>query len=230
MKSIAHALCSIVNKGDNMISFYSGTPGSGKSLEVAKDILNSLKYKRKNVISNIDIDRSAIYKKGKINVKKNGRFYYLDNEFINVDFFNNYAKKFHKPNIESQTLIVIDEAQMLFSPTVVKIKNQEDKNFRNKWLKFFTQHRKLGYDIILVSQFDRLIDAQVRCLFEYNVIHRKVNNFKVGWILGLLNISIFCSINYWYGVNEKMYSEFYMYKKKYSRIYNSYKIHDEVKG
>lgn len=212
-----------------MIYFYSGTPGSGKSLQVAKDIINKLTVKKQNVISNMNINRDNVramtfFKKNKI-----GRFFYLRNDKFTPDFFYKYAQKYHAKGVEGQTLIVIDEAQMLFSPTVIKLKMQEDKMYRAKWLEFFTQHRHLGFNIIIVSQFDKLIDAQVRCLFEYNVIHRKVNNFKIGWILSLFKISSFCSITYWYGVNEKMGVQFYIYKKKYSKIYDSYKMFEEKK-
>lgn len=213
-----------------MIYFYSGTPGSGKSLRTARDIVQKLTIKKQNVISNIEIDFNYIRKKSfskklKKVGKDVGRYFYLENNYMTVDFLMSYAKKYHKLNVESQTLLIIDEAQLLFAPTVIKIKSQEDKNYRNEWLKFFTQHRKLGFNVILVSQFDRLIDPQIRCLFEYEFRHRKVNNFKMGAFFSMLKLSLFCSVSYWYGVKEKIGVEFFTYQKKYSKIYNSYKFH-----
>lgn len=210
-----------------MIYFYSGTPGSGKSLQVAKDIVNKLTIKKQNVIANIHINIEEVKGMSFFKKKKIGRFFYLRNDKFTPDFFYKYAQKYHKKGIEGQTLLVIDEAQMLFSPTIMKIKMQEDKNFRAKWLEFFTQHRHLGYNIIMVSQFDKLIDPQIRCLFEYNVIHRKVNNFKCGWLLSLFKLSLFCAVHYWYGVKERMGCQFYVYSKKYSKIYDSYKLYDD---
>lgn len=212
-----------------MIYFYSGTPGSGKSLQVAKDIVNKLTIKKQNVIANIRINtdevrRASLFRPKK---KKMGRFYYLGNQYFTPDFFYKYAAKFHKKGQEGQTLIVIDEAQMLFSSTVMKIQMAYDRTYRYKWLEFFTQHRHLGFNIIIVSQFDKLIDPQIRCLFEFNVIHRKVNNFKIGWVLSIFKISLFCAVHYWYGVRERMCCQFYTYSKKYSRIYDSYKLFDE---
>lgn len=212
-----------------MIYFYSGTPGSGKSLQVAKDIVSKLTIKKQNVIANIDINRESV-SKGLFGLKrKTGRFFYINNKNLTPEFLYKYAYKYHVKGREGQTLLVIDEAQMIFSPTVVKLKCQEDKEYRVKWLDFFTQHRHLGYNIIIISQFDRLIDAQVRCLFEYNVIHRKVNNFKIGWVLSVFKMSVFCSVHYWYGVNQKCGAQFYMYRKKWSKIYDSYKKFDEIK-
>lgn len=206
-----------------MIYFYSGTPGSGKSLEVAKDIVNKIKIKKQNVIANIDINVEAISKKKNI-----GKFIYLDNSNFTPEFLYKYAIDNHVKGKEGQTLLVVDEAQMLFSPTVIKIKNQENPKYRVDWLEFFTQHRHLGYNIILISQFDRLIDAQIRCLFEYNVIHRKVNNFKLGWLFSLFGVGVFCSITYWYGVKERVGSHFYIYRRKYSKIYDSYNKFNNV--
>jgi len=213
-----------------MISLYSGTPGSGKSLEVAQDIVIKLKDKKQNVISNIKINVDFIRGKNYMAAKRKkkfGVFYYLDNSKLCPEFFYLYSMKFHKQGVDGQTLIVLDEAQVFLSPTAVKLRTQKDSSYRQKWLIFFSESRKLGFDIILVSQFDRLIDAQVRCLLEYNVIHRKVNNFKIGWILSLFHVGMFCSVIYWYTVNERVSSKMYFYSRKYSKIYDTNMLFDD---
>ena len=94
-----------------------------------------------------------------------------------------------------------------------------------EWIKFFQQHRKLGYNVILVAQNDRLIDRQIRVFVEYDVKHRKINNFGwVGIICTLFRIPLFIAVTYWYGVKEKIGSEFFVYKKKYGNFYDSYKV------
>lgn len=208
-----------------MIYFYSGTPGSGKSLHVAQKIYKALREDKKNVIANIPINidvvkKSLLRKKG----LKIGRFYYLRNRFFSPDFFINYARKFHTKGKEGQTIIVIDEAQMLFSPSVVKLQCRYDPEFRVKWLDFFTQHRHLGFDIIVISQFDRLIDPQVRVLFEYNYIHRKANNMSgpYTFLINLFRVKLFACVKYWYGTNQRLGCSFYTYKRLYSKIYDSY--------
>lgn len=209
-----------------MIYFYSGTPGSGKSLHLAQQIYTQLKEEKKHIIANIPIDIEYIRKHPFSKKKKlsTGRFYYLQNKHFSPQFFYNYAKKFHKKGIEGQTIIVIDEAQMLFSPSVVKLQCRYDPNFRVDWLDFFTQHRHLGFDIIIVSQFDRLIDPQIRVLFEYNYIHRKANNLSGIYpaLIKFLGLKLFVYVKYWYGTNEKLGVSFYRYSKKYSKIYDSY--------
>ena len=94
-----------------------------------------------------------------------------------------------------------------------------------EWVKFYSQHRKLGYNVILVAQNDRMIDRQIRALIEYEIKHRKANNF--GTIGMFIPVPFFAAVNYWYGVRERIGVEFFTYKKKYSKLYDSYAIFDE---
>lgn len=207
-----------------MISFYSGTPGSGKSLKMAHEVVLWLKKLRKNVIANIEIDRDFILKG-----KKGGEFFYLPNEEFTPEYFYEYAIKYHEMGKEHQTLIVIDECQVIFSPTAVKLFSRLKPRYRQEWLDFFTQHRHMGFDIIMISQFDRLVDPQIRCLFEYNFVHRKANNFGfIGQLFTLFHVSLFVQIQKWYGMNEVCSKSFYTYSKKYSKIYNSYAFREKV--
>lgn len=204
-----------------MISLFSGTPGSGKSLHVARIIYNRSRFLKGSIITNMPVDMDYL-RRGLFREVKIGSIVQLRNNEITPDFFIDYAYQNHKKGKEGQTLIIIDEAQMLFSPTVIKLKSKEDKEHRVKWLDFFSQHRHLGYNIILVTQFDRLIDPQIRCMFEYNYIHRQVNRFKFGALLGLFGIKLFIAVQVWYGVFQKCGSEFFTFKKKFSKVYDSF--------
>lgn len=201
-----------------MIELYTGTPGSGKSLHCAKIIYNRLN-RGKGVIANFDINLT-IFKKKKI-----GKFVYIDNSELSPEGLMRYALKNHKRNTnghisEGQTLLVIDECQILFNSRDWQAKD------RMKWATFFTQHRKYGYNIILITQFDRLIDRQIRSLVEYQVIHRKASNYKtLGLIIGMFfRGNIFVAITQWYGIKEKINSEWFVMRPKYARLYDSYKI------
>lgn len=192
-----------------MIYFYSGTPGSGKSLHVAMDIYNRLNRNKKypNVIANFTINKQMIK-------NKNARFIYKDNSELTVEFLLDYALENHKIGVENQTLVVVDECSVIWNSRAW----MKDTD-RMEWLKFFVQHRKLGYNFILISQTDRQIDRQIRSLFEYEVKHRKVNNFKIGQ---LIPVPCFAAVTYWYGVNERLGVEFFMYRKKWGKFYDSY--------
>ena len=192
-----------------MIYFYSGTPGSGKSLHVARDIYIRLNRNKKypNVIANFMINEKMIK-------NKKAKFIYKDNSELTVEFLLDYALENHKIGVENQTLVVVDECSVIWNS-----RSWMKDHDRMEWLKFFVQHRKLGYNFILISQTDRQIDRQIRSLFEYEVKHRKVNNFKIG---RLLPVPTFAAITYWYGLNERLGVEFFTYRRKWSKFYDSY--------
>ena len=203
-------LCSsLTNK---MINLYSGTPGSGKSFHVCNDIYDYLKFKRKNVIANFPIQTNKIK-----NIK--GRFVYKTNDDLTIDYLLEFNNLYHKRNKENQTLIVIDEAGIKFNSRL-----WQDKG-RLEWLNFFSQHRKFGYEIILISQSDLMLDKQIRTFIEVNHIHRKMaNNGKVGLLLSPL--CSFVDIKYWYGMNVKLGVDFLHYSKKIADLYDSYMLFD----
>lgn len=197
-----------------MIFLYSGTPGSGKSLHTARTIWYHLAL-NKPVIANFEIDTSK--------VKNAHLFTYVDNESLTpeylIKYFQDYSSTKGKQLKEGHILLVIDECQLMF--------NSRDwsKKGRGDWNAFFTQHRKYRYDIVLVAQFDRMIDRQIRSLIEYESVHRKVSNF--GWKGKMLSLmmgttALFCSVKVWYPMKEKVDSEFFRPKKRFYEMYNTY--------
>lgn len=200
-----------------MIVLYSGTPGSGKSLDCARTIYNWCR-KRKPIICNFPVNTDNIRMRGKKDVR------YVSNDCLDPDSLVNIAKEHFdgKPMKENAILLIIDEAQLLF--------NARDWNAkgRSRWNWFFTMHRHFGYFIILCAQFDRMLDRQVRSLVEYEFIHRKVNN--MGWkglLLSCLMLSprnLFVKVKVWYPMKERVGSEFYKSVPRYYRIYDTYQM------
>lgn len=204
-----------------MIWLYTGTPGSGKSLHCAKEIYSRIN-RGKGVIANFDINMTVFKQKRRGRL---GNFCHVDNSDLTPDLLREYAVTWHRRStsghiVEGQTLLVIDECQILFNSREWQARD------RMNWATFFTQHRKYGFNIILITQFDRLIDRQIRCLVEYQVVHRKISNFQfIGMLIGLLfRGNIFIAITTWYGVNEKIDSEIFVMRPRYAAIYDSYKI------
>ncbi len=199
-----------------MIHLYSGTPGSGKSLHAAHVIYSTL-WQGLPVIANFPIAIEKIKTRRKL-----GRFLEYDNETLTPDalirFSMEYWKKHGNRVKEGKLLVVIDECQLIFNAREWNAKG------RGEWLSFFTQHRKYGYDIILVAQFDRMIDRQIRSLIEYEQVHRKVSNFGIkGKIVSALFLgNLFVSVKVWYPMKEKVGSEFFKAKKKYYSLYDTY--------
>lgn len=197
-----------------MISLYSGTPGSGKSLHASRDIIRWCK-RGKGVITNFPCTMNQV-KKAKSTPL------YLDNSELTVKALTDYARKNHKVGKEGQTLVVIDECQVKFNSRDFNKKDRMD------WVVFFTQHRKYGFDFILIAQYDRMIDRQIRCLIENEVKHRKLNNYGFGGgVLTLLTLgrSWFIAIEYWYGGNKlKLSEEVFAYRKVYGTIYDTFAL------
>lgn len=198
-----------------MVWFYSGTNGSGKSIHAAKDIYNRMRRKNHNsVISTFDISKEKIKgcrgKFTKINI------YDLSPEFLSNYAFENHVLEGNPDDVEGQTLVIIDEAQRIFNP------RDYDAKGRRAWLDWLPEHRKYGYTFIIISPFDKMIDKQIRSLFEYEVIHRKANNFGfIGFLLSLFRLKVFFAITYWYGVKTKCGLESVFALKKYTSIYNT---------
>ena len=205
-----------------MIYLYTGTPGSGKSYHVARDIYFFLHYGR-NVIANFDINYDAIPSRGK---KPKGCFFYRDNFAITPDWLVAFSLLCHRRDVkgrieEKQTYLILDECQLIFN-----CRSWNDRQ-RQKWCSFFTQHRKYGFEVILITQFDRLIDRQIRSLTEFEVKHRKINNFGAGgFFVGLFfwGHPVFAAIEYWYGVRERCGMTMMVGRKKYYDLYDSYKL------
>ena len=197
-----------------MIILYSGTPGSGKSLHQARDIYRWLSV-GKPAITNYEINTSVI-KSNRL-----GDFLYLPNDKLKPKFLIQYSREYFKNHRfkEGAIRVYIDEAQLMFNAREWQISG------RDEWISFFTQHRKYGYDVYLIAQFDRMIDRQVRSLIEYEVIHRKCSNFGIyGKILSLFTLgNLFVSVKMWYPLKERVGSEFFKYHNKYSKIYDTYK-------
>ena len=198
-----------------MIELYSGTPGSGKSLHLARKVRDSLKFSCP-VIGTFHINSDMLWKNSKypytyINI------YDLTPKFL-LDYYQENKDKFLKKNIEGSFLLVIDECQRIFNSRTW----QETKN-RNDWITFFAEHRHFGFNVILVSQMDIMIDRQIRGLLEYNYLHRKVDNFGLGGKLMSIFIGNFCVVKTWYAIKGfNLGSEFIRGNKKLYNFYNTF--------
>jgi len=193
-----------------MIWLYTGTPGSGKSLHAARQILQASTFNTQ-VIANFALRPT------KKQLRKGKEPIYWDNEEISVKRLLRYSKKNHKHGVEGQALLVIDECQIMFNCRAFNVKG------RNEWVNFFSQHRKFGYNIILITQYDRMIDRQIRAMVEYQTKHRCINNRGIiGQLLTIFRIRLFVAIEIWYGMNQINSKRFYTYRRRWANIYDSY--------
>ena len=201
------------------ITLYTGTPGSGKSFHAAKDIVQRLK-RGGGLICNFPVNENFVGKRLKAHVE------YWDNSELTASRLVAYAMEHHEIGKEGQTLVVIDECQIIFNCRDFGRKD------RNAWVTFFSQHRKLGFNVILITQSDRMLDRQIRSLVEEEVKHRKLNNYGFGGMfltLFTFGRTWFISINYWYGGNKlKLGENVFPYRKRYAEVYDSYKLFSDM--
>lgn len=195
-----------------MINLYTGTPGSGKSLHAVALVLRMLRHKR-YVIANFAMS----FTKKELAKGYEERFFYMPNEEITIERLLEFAIDMHffEKQRESQALVLIDEAGGRFNCR--DFKNSD----RAEWIDFFSQHRKVGYDFVLVAQNDRMLDRQIRGYIESEIRHRKINNFGPFF---LLPFPVFVAIEYWYTAKLRVGSQFFMFNKKVANHYDSMKM------
>lgn len=199
-----------------MITLYTGTPGSGKSLHLAKVLYDRVQCRKAPVIGNFRLNLECIK-------KKRGTYICVNNRRLLplrlVQFSKAYQRHVGRRLKEGELLLVIDEAGEMFDPM------DWQRIRRHGWDSFFAQHRKLGYDIILVTQDDRQIARSVRGKVEYEVIHRKVSNAgKFGVIFRFFFGECFSCVRMWYRLRERLDCEYMRARKKYFRIYDTYEL------
>ncbi|MCQ5129827.1 zonular occludens toxin domain-containing protein [Butyricicoccus faecihominis] len=223
-----------------MITFYTGTPGSGKSYHLAQRCFEILRYNKTNIIANFALNMDYVAytwlgwlkhlitdkTHGKITFSKynkralKGHFEYWSNPEITPENLLKFANEHHKKQKEGQTLVIIDEAGIVYNCRQFGSKDRQD------WTDFFAKHRHYGFDFILATQFDRQVDKQIRMCVEYEMVHRKLRNYQfLGLLLSLLaGGNIFIAKQYWYASRDKLVikTRAMRYRSRIGSLYDTY--------
>jgi hypothetical protein len=178
-----------------------GTPGAGKSFYAVRKIANDLLMGRV-VASNVtmrDDWAEMIVRHDWIGRAKHRnyagmvsdlkrRYYQLDpddpeaiHELFRIRVF---GKK------EGRASAVLDEAHNWLN---ARTWNEGD---RAEFVRWFTLHRKLGFNVYLISQAIESIDAQIRRLIEYEIVLRNMKQYRVAGI-PLVPVNFFLAITVW---------------------------------
>ena len=234
-----------------MIYFYTGTPGSGKSLHMASVIYDAI-LKGVNVIANFEINEHYFDKVR--HPEKLGKFIYVnnrewlenayttrqaydpvketyfrgvvpENHYTYFDGLYSFALNFHKRDKNGN--FILGQTLVVLDECQELLNNRTwARKDRAEWIAFFREHRKYGFDVYLISQDDKVIDKQVRNVLQYKVEHRSVKNYKLaGKLLALLNggeLFVWIMSNYQIrGKDGRLCSEFYNGRYFYN-FYNSF--------
>lgn len=212
-----------------MIMLYTGFVGSGKSYHATVEgirIAESLS--NKYVIANFPIRKREIkinktinkIIKTKLPIEKKLRWIYKDNEELTVDYLIQESLKNGWNKKESSCTVIFDEASIPFNSRTW------NKNDRLEWIKFLSQSRKYGYDFIFITQDARMLDKQIRSLCEYEVVHKKLNNYG---LLKFLPVTIFACVTYWNGINPRYAKgrlKLIRYKRSIAERYDTLRLFD----
>lgn len=223
-----------------MMEFWTGTPGSGKSLHMAHEIREDLRI-GKQVISTANIDTRLVFMNplqrfvfwltnGKKLLytpnKKQRNFHYIDIMNITPAYLYQHAARYHVEGKEHQTRVYLDECVAIFSPTIIG----EDVKRWNEWDKFFRVHRHLGFDVILIPQSVKLISRKVKEYAEFEVKHfNRKNHGVLGFFVSLAVGGLFSYSVCWRGTHEKPLSQgWFTYTRYYGSMYNSYCLYSDT--
>lgn len=238
-----------------MIYFYMGVPGSGKSLHLAKCIVNHALNGKNILCCNLKVDEEEIKRiaqSRKVNLDTLGAFVCVPKDDLIDNAFKSYpepkkrkfsyiqglygfAENFHKRNakgqfIEGQTLLIIDECEDFFDS---RTWSNPD---RLQWVSFFRMHRHYGFDCILCSQTDNGIDKKIRAVLQTKVDHRDYINYKGFWkLVAKLNGGhLFLCNEYLYAIKNRKESFICSYfnndYKQYYNVYDSFDVEQHISG
>jgi len=205
-----------------VITVYTGGVGSGKSYHA---LLEGLKrvycIPSKYVVANFPMKLSRNLRKRRREIE---RWIYM--EEIDVDKLIRIAVEKNAIGKESKILLIIDEAGLFFNSRDWMIKSQE----RKEWIKFFSQSRKIGYDVILVTQESRMIDRQIRSMADQEVKHIRAGSIWYFKILELLFMTkVFITVLYFNRTRLAGIPSIILMLKWIARRYDTMKLFDYKK-
>lgn len=92
------------------------------------------------------------------------------------------------------------------------------------WINFFSKHRHYFWNVVLITQNDRMIGRQIRSLVEIERKHRDMKNYGIkGFYMMLIFRKRFVQVSYWYAIQEKIGSEFFRISKRVCKLYDTFK-------
>lgn len=219
------------------ISLYTGFVGSGKSYaataygcQIADAPLGKgwvvanfpIKDKEK-LIPGIRLKKSfpyfSIYRR-----YNTPRWIYKDNHELTVKFLVEKSHEMGWYGYESSAVLIFDEASIPFNSR--EWQNKKNGETRMDWIKFLSQSRKFGYDVIFITQDARMLDRQIRSLCEFEVVHRKLNGHGLFYFMPKF-FTVFAGISYWNGMRyTRGQLRMTIYKKSIADRYDTTALFD----
>lgn len=125
------------------------------------------------------------------------RWIFKDNNDLTVKYLVEKSHEMGWYGHESSVVLIFDEASIPFNSR--EWQNKKNGETRMDWIKFLSQSRKFGYDVIFITQDARMLDRQIRSLCEYEVVHRKLNGHGLFYFVPKF-FTVFAGVAYWNGM------------------------------
>jgi zona occludens toxin len=204
-----------------MIVVVEGPPGSGKSYSCVTRIYNALN-RGQYVATNIQLSEGWALEFAKASRLRRlipGRVEKLAAKYEANLFMSGDLEELMRVRLqgkgEERGLLLLDEAHNWMNSRTWTAGDRE------RLVRFFTQHRKLGWNVFLVSQRSAAIDAQVRGLCEYRITLRNLRRVRLAGI-PVVPFNLFLALWSWESVsNELVQRDFYRLNKRIARQYDS---------
>lgn len=152
------------------------------------------------------------------------RWIYKDNSELTVKYLVAKSHEMGWYGHESSAVLIFDEASIPFNSR--EWQGKKNGEGRMDWIKFLSQSRKFGYDVIFITQDGRMLDRQIRSLCEFEVVHRKLNGHGLFMFMPKF-FTVFAGIKYWNGMRfTKGQLMLTVYKKSVADRYDTTALFD----
>lgn len=201
-----------------------GPPGSGKSLLTTYQGIEAI-LEHKNVIANYPFNMNYFRHKKRI-----GRFQYVNSSDLSPQYLVRWAMENHKRSghwaKKCQTIVIIDEAEMIFNSRAWKDDSRMD------WINFLANHRHLNFDIYLICPLDRMLDRQIRGVVTSEYRCRAITAFGFyGKIISFLFGGLFVAVPYNYSAHVKLFPpHFYRLHRRKANVYDTMRMFEGMAG
>lgn len=189
-----------------MIELITGSPGSGKSYYAVRKVVDSI-LRGRVVVTNIPLVpdfAEKLAKRGWHKWSSENHIQQRQLKYESLLYVSENLEDLLRVRVEGtqegRADMILDECQRLIDSRTwdqgVGMTKDEAILARKMLIDFFSAHRHYGYNVYLLTQDFRNIDARVQRLYEYIVFLKNLRRVK---LLGIpmFPVNIFVAVRYW---------------------------------